>query len=71
MQWKTRPNILTHWQVFTVPEKNVLRGKVNAVIGQVNALSFPEGFSLIWAGGFLCSILISKLLGCSKRLNEI
>lgn len=47
--WKMHPNILTPWQVFTVSEKKVLWGKVNVVTGQVNALSFPEGFSLIWA----------------------
>lgn len=34
--------------------ENVLPGKVNAVIRQVNALVFPEGCSLIWVqgGGF-------------------
>lgn len=53
--------------------ENVLWGKVNAVIGQVNALAFPEGCSLIWVwgGGILYSIFILELLGCSKRVNEI
>lgn len=38
-------------------KEKVLQGKVNAVTGQVNALSFLDGFSLIWLWVFffLCS----------------
>lgn len=49
------PNMLATFHSF---KEKVLQGKVNAVTGQVNALSFLDGFSLIWLCCFfffLCS----------------
>lgn len=60
-------NILTPWQVFTVSEKKVLWGKVNAVTGQVNALLFPEGFSLIWAGGWILYRILTQNYWAAQR----
>lgn len=39
-------------------KEKVLQGKVNAVTGQVNALSFLDGFSLIW----LCCFFFSSVV---------
>lgn len=39
------PNMLATFHSF---KEKVLQGEVNAVTGQVNALSFLDGFSLIW-----------------------
>lgn len=69
MGWYGGRHTLADFHSF---REDVLQGKVNAVIRQVNALAFPESCSLIWVwGGILYSIFILKVLGCSKRVNEI